>query len=48
MNIISGTRPSNLKFCGIVVLYKECGSWSLKHNEYYLCDNCAKINKEIK
>lgn len=36
--------------CGKVKWNTACGSWSLKHNEHYYCDDCfiklMKKNKE--
>ena len=30
--------------CGkhIPLIGQVCGSWSLKHNEYYYCEDCMK------
>jgi hypothetical protein len=32
--------------CNKVVMSNRCGSWSLKHNEYYYCEECW--NKHFK
>lgn len=43
---ISKTRK---KGCGkrVHLLLNECcGNYSLKHNEYYYCDDCSKEGKE--
>jgi hypothetical protein len=42
--------------CGKFETYAKCGTWSLKHNEHYYCDECYKKysqktsnkNKEVK
>ena len=28
--------------CGKSECFVICGRWSLKHNEYYYCDECSK------